>query len=199
MFCGACGTENPEKNRYCVICRADLADQRQSMRVLPEWQSTEWQGMLRECVFGHPRNWPTTREDELEAYASGRRDIQDRRAPPYMSKIERGNRGMAQNKQGSIGAGIVWMFVISLLLFWLPVIGPFIAGLVGGKRSGGIGNAIAAVFLAGIVFGVLLFALATSLTGIPLLGAIAGVGGVWLALVHVGPLLIGAVIGGLIG
>jgi hypothetical protein len=106
---------------------------------------------------------------------------------------------MAQNKQGSIGAGIVWMFVISLLLFWLPVIGPFIAGLVGGKKSGGIGNAIAAVFLAGIVFGVLLFALATSLTGIPLLGAIAGVGGVGLALVHVGPLLIGAVIGGLIG
>ena len=36
MFCGACGTENPEKNRYCVICRADLADQRQSMRVLRE-------------------------------------------------------------------------------------------------------------------------------------------------------------------
>jgi hypothetical protein len=100
--------------------------------------------------------------------------------------------------KGSVGAGVLWMFVISLLLFWLPVIGPFVAGLVGGKKSGGVGNAVAAVFLPGIVFGVLLFVLATSLTGIPILGAVAGAGGLALSLLHIGPLLIGAIIGGLL-
>jgi hypothetical protein len=105
---------------------------------------------------------------------------------------------MGNAKKGSIGAGIVWMFIISLLLFWLPVIGPLIAGLVGGKKSGGVGNALLAVFLPGIVFGVLLFILATALTGIPLIGSIAGAGGLILCLAHVGPLLVGAIIGGLI-
>ncbi|MEJ2023770.1 MAG: hypothetical protein P8Y00_01890 [Deltaproteobacteria bacterium] len=101
-------------------------------------------------------------------------------------------------KKGSAGAGIIWMFIISLLLFWLPVVGPFIAGLVGGKKSGGVGNALLAVFLPGIIFGVLLFFLATALTGIPLIGSIAGAGGAILSLVHIGPLLVGAIIGGLI-
>ena len=105
---------------------------------------------------------------------------------------------MDNEKKGSIVAGIVWMFIISLLLFWLPIVGPLIAGLVGGKKSGGVGNALLAVFLPGIVFGVLLFILATALTGIPLIGSIAGAGGLILALVHIGPLLVGAIIGGLL-
>ena len=105
---------------------------------------------------------------------------------------------MGSTRKGSVGAGIVWMFLLSLLLFWLPVVGPFLAGLVGGKKSGGVGNAIAAVFLPGIVFAAILFAVATSLTGIPVLGAIAGAGGLVLSLVHIGPLLLGAIIGGLI-
>jgi hypothetical protein len=105
---------------------------------------------------------------------------------------------MGQGKEGSIGAGILWMFVMSLLLFWLPVVGPFLAGLVGGKKSGSVGNAIAAVFLPGVLFAVALFFLATSLTGLPLLGAVAGAGGLALSMAHVGPLLLGAIIGGLI-
>jgi len=105
---------------------------------------------------------------------------------------------VGNDKKGSIGAGIFWMFLISLLLFWLPVIGPLLAGIVGGKKAGGVSPAIAAVFLPGIVFGVALFALASSLTGIPLLGAIAGAGGFVLSLAHIGPLLIGAIIGGLL-
>ena len=103
---------------------------------------------------------------------------------------------MAGNKEGSIGGAILWMFVISILLFWLPVMGPLIAGIVGGNKAGGVGPAIVAVFLPGIVFGVVLFALASSFTGIPLLGAIASAGGFALSLGHIGPLLIGAIIGG---
>ncbi|MBT3312227.1 MAG: hypothetical protein HN737_05735 [Desulfobacterales bacterium] len=105
---------------------------------------------------------------------------------------------MDSEKNGSIVSAIIWMFLISLLLFWLPAVGPFIAGVVGGKKAGGVGSAIIAVFLPGIVFGVLLFVFASSLTGIPIIGAIAGAGGFILSLVHIGPLLLGAIIGGIL-
>lgn len=88
------------------------------------------------------------------------------------------------------------MFLISLLLFWLPLLGPLIAGFAGGRKAGGLGKAIAAVFLPAIVFGVSLFALAASLSNVPLIGSIAGIGGFILALAHIGPLLVGAIIGG---
>ena len=103
-----------------------------------------------------------------------------------------------KEKKGSILAGFIWMFIISLLLFWLPVVGPLLAGVVGGKMSGGVGNALAAVFLPGIIFGVLLFFLATIISGIPLIGAVAGAGSFILVIAHVGPLLVGAIIGGIL-
>ncbi len=99
-------------------------------------------------------------------------------------------------KQGSIGAAMVWMFVISLLLFWLPVLGGLIAGFVGGRKAGGVGSAILAVFLPGIIFFVAIFLLAATLIGIPLIGVAAGLGGLWLGVLHVGPLLVGAIVGG---
>ena len=102
-----------------------------------------------------------------------------------------------QIKTGSIGKGIIWMIFISIILFWLPVVGPFIAGLVGGKKSGGVMAGISAAVLPGLIFGALLFAMASTISGFPLIGAIAGAGGIALALAHVGPLLIGAIIGGL--
>ncbi len=102
------------------------------------------------------------------------------------------------DENGSIVIAIIWMSVISLLLFWLPFVGPLIAGVVGGKSAGGVGSAILAVLLPCIVFGALLFFVASSLTGIPLVGAAAGAGGLVLALAHVGPLLLGAIIGGIL-
>jgi hypothetical protein len=93
---------------------------------------------------------------------------------------------------------MIWMSLLSLLLFWLPVIGPFLAGLVGGKKSGGVGGAVAAVFLPGILFGGLLFVFATVLSGLPIFGVIAGMGAFALSLAHIGPLLLGAIVGGLL-
>lgn len=101
-----------------------------------------------------------------------------------------------EKENGSVVAGMVWMLIISMLLFWLPVAGPLIAGYVGGKKSGGVGGAILAVFLPGILVGGCLFLVAASLLGLPLIGAVAGLGGASLALGHVGPLLVGAIIGG---
>ncbi|MBV8070738.1 MAG: hypothetical protein JO270_12585 [Acidobacteriaceae bacterium] len=90
------------------------------------------------------------------------------------------------------------MFILSILLFWLPVAGPFIAGFVGGRKAGTVGDAILAVILPGLVFAGLLFVLGTTLTMVPLLGLIAGAGGLALAFAHIGPLLVGAIIGALV-
>lgn len=101
-------------------------------------------------------------------------------------------------RPGNVGSAILWMFVLSLLLFWLPILGPLIAGFVGGRKAGSVGNAILAVILPGVVFGVALFLLASILTGVPIFGFIAGAGGVVLAFAHIGPLLVGAIVGALI-
>lgn len=105
---------------------------------------------------------------------------------------------MADEKKGSILSAIFWMFLLSILLFWLPGFGPLIAGIVGGKKAGGVGSALIAVFLPGIILGVALFIFASSLTGVPLIGVIAGAGVFILIVTEIGPLLIGAIIGGLI-
>ena len=90
------------------------------------------------------------------------------------------------------------MFILSILLFWMPLIGPLVAGFVGGRKAGSLGNAVIAVFLPGLVFGIALFFLASLLTGFPPLGLIAGAGGFVLVAAHVGPLLLGAVVGALV-
>ena len=105
---------------------------------------------------------------------------------------------MANQNKGSIISGIFWMFLISILLFWLPGIGPFIAGVVGGKKAGGILNAIIAVFLPAIVLGVFLFLFTSMLTGAPVIGFVAGAGSFVLVISNVGPLLLGAIIGGIL-
>jgi len=102
------------------------------------------------------------------------------------------------NREGSVVSAMIWMFVLSLLLFWLPVAGPLIAGFVGGRKAGTIANAMLAVFLPAILFGGALFFLGSVLTGVPLLGLMAGAGGAILALAHVAPLLVGAIVGALV-
>jgi hypothetical protein len=104
---------------------------------------------------------------------------------------------MAGGETRIIG-GAVWMFVISVLLFWLPVVGPLIAGVVGGKKAGGVGPGIVAALLPAIVTGGVLFFAGTLLTGLPIVGFLAGAGGFVLVVAHVGPLLVGAIIGGLL-
>lgn len=101
-------------------------------------------------------------------------------------------------RTGSIGSAILWMFILSILLFWLPIIGPLIAGFVGGRKAGTVGDAVLAVIIPGVCFGVGLFLLTAVLTGMPLIGFIAGAGGAFLVLAHVGSLLIGAIIGALV-
>jgi len=90
------------------------------------------------------------------------------------------------------------MFLISLLLFWLPVVGPLVAGIVGGQKAGGVGAAIIAVFLPIVATSIALTLFGSLLTGIPVIGALIGFGAMALLVLHVGPLLLGAIIGGLL-
>jgi len=100
-------------------------------------------------------------------------------------------------KHGSVVSAMAWMFLLEILLFWIPFAGSAIAGFVGGKKAGDLGNAMVAVFLPIVVFSVLLGLMATAVLGIPLVGAFAGLGGFMFAVTHVGPLLLGAAVGGL--
>jgi hypothetical protein len=99
--------------------------------------------------------------------------------------------------KGSIIMAMIWMAVISLLLFWLPLIGPLLAGFVGGRTAGSAGRGLLAALLPALVLCLTLLAYGTALTGLPMLGAIASVS-LFLVLVLQGlPLLLAALIGGL--
>ena len=100
--------------------------------------------------------------------------------------------------RGGVLSGMLWMAVISLLLFWLPGIGGFLAGLVGGLKAGGVANGLLAAVLPAMLLGVSLFIAASLLTGLPLVGVLAAMGGFVLAVTQVGPLLLGALAGGLL-
>lgn len=101
-------------------------------------------------------------------------------------------------RPGSLSAAILWMFVLSILLFWLPFVGPLIAGFVGGRKAGTLGDAILAALLPGFLIGAAFFFFASLLTGIPLFGFLAGIGGFAFAAIHFGPLLLGAILGALL-
>jgi hypothetical protein len=103
-----------------------------------------------------------------------------------------------EKKKGRLGPAIGWMLALSLLLFWLPILGMFIAGLVGGRKAGSAAMAIVAVLVPAAVVGFLMFFLATALTGMPILGAIAGFGAGVLVVANVVPMLLGAILGGIL-
>ena len=89
----------------------------------------------------------------------------------------------------------LWMFVLGLLLGWLPFIGPAIAGVVGGLQAGAIGAALVASIIPSLlVAGAIL--LISALFDVAWLGALLGIG-VFMVLVFGSlPLIGGALVGG---
>lgn len=108
---------------------------------------------------------------------------------------------MSKN-EGSIGKGFGWMVLISILLFWLPTIGPLLAGVVGGKKSGGLTNAIVAALIPAIAIGILAMIFSSFLAGLPVAGpiivAVTGGAGFLIGIFSSAPLLIGAIIGAIL-
>ena len=101
-------------------------------------------------------------------------------------------------ERGGVVRGTVWMLFILVLLFWLPLFGPLLAGAVGGKKAGGVGSAICAVFLPCVLLAAFLFLYSTALTGLPLFGFMVGAGSFVVLVGNIGPLLVGAIVGGLL-
>ncbi len=102
------------------------------------------------------------------------------------------------NTDGSLMAGMSWMLVLSLLLIWLPGVGPMIAGIVGGKLAGSAWRGVLAALLPGVLLAVALFFGGTLLTGIPVVGAFFAGGTLLIYLVCIPTLVLGGLIGGLL-
>ncbi|MCB1552866.1 MAG: DUF1566 domain-containing protein [Xanthomonadales bacterium] len=90
------------------------------------------------------------------------------------------------------------MTVLVILLFFLPLLGPLIAGLVGGRKSGNFTNAVLAAMLPSFCIALVLLAFASTVSSLPLVGAIASWGSLVVAFSGSAPMLIGAVLGGLL-
>lgn len=99
--------------------------------------------------------------------------------------------------RGSIMSAINWMGGLTLVLFWLPVLGPLIAGVVGGWKAGSAKRAVIAVFLPAVLLGILVAVGVGWLMHGVFWGLLAGLGGVAVSLLNIGPLLLGALAGGL--
>jgi hypothetical protein len=74
---------------------------------------------------------------------------------------------------GSVGSDLLWMVGLSILLFWLPTLGPLVPGFVGGRKAGGIGPAFVAAIIPAVLVAALIFLLGTLVT-LPVIGALVG-------------------------
>jgi hypothetical protein len=101
-------------------------------------------------------------------------------------------------RRSSVFVGALWMVVLSLALFFLPLLNGLIAGVVGGYKVGGVGRALVAAILPSVFVGAglwIIFALFEA----PVWGMVAGFAvGLLILLSDLG-LFIGAAIGGLMG
>jgi hypothetical protein len=68
----------------------------------------------------------------------------------------------------------LYMGAISLLLIWLPIVGPVIAGIVGGRAARTVGKALVASLIPSILLAAGLFAILNAFD-LPLVGALSGV------------------------
>jgi len=114
------------------------------------------------------------------------------------------------NGRSSILGAMLWMaglsFLLTLLLWWVPVVGPFIGpvagGYVGGRRAGSAGAALLASVLPSILLAGILMLFVTTI-GAAMVGPIAAlIGGavglvtLVIAITHGGLMIVAALVGG---
>ena len=76
-------------------------------------------------------------------------------------------------ERGSVLKAAFLMGVISLLLIWLPIVGPVIAGIVGGRAARTVGKALVASIIPSVLVAGALFAILNAFE-LPLIGALSG-------------------------
>ncbi len=99
--------------------------------------------------------------------------------------------------RGSLTRATLWMIGLSIALFWLPILGPAIAGFVGGTRAKTIGKALIAALLPAVLLGAAVAAVLL-LFDLPLIGTIAGIGIFIVILAEDVPMFAGAALGALV-
>jgi hypothetical protein len=87
------------------------------------------------------------------------------------------------------------MIIVSLLLFWLPALGPLIAGYVGGKTAGGVMRGIVAAILPALAVGAVIWGGAGAIN-LPLIGGLFAGAASLILMLHSLGLIAGAFIGG---
>jgi len=91
----------------------------------------------------------------------------------------------------------LWMFVLALLLGWIPFIGPAIAGFVGGLQAGDTRSALIASLIPSVIVAAVLLVLG-SVVGVPIIAVLVGAGLLVVLLIGSLPLIAGAFIGGMV-
>jgi hypothetical protein len=105
------------------------------------------------------------------------------------------NAEISTKDRSSILAASAWMVVLSLLLFFLPLINGVIGGLVGGYKVGSVGRALLAAILPAVLVALGLWLL-LAVVHAPFWGIVAGLTGATLVLFADLGIFIGAIIGG---
>lgn len=105
---------------------------------------------------------------------------------------------MCPGREGSVERAAVRMVLLSVLLFWAPVVGPLVAGFVGGRMAGGTGPAVLAAVLPAALAAAL-FLLVGSHFALHVLGATVGTETLVVVLVESPSLILGAAVGGAAG
>lgn len=94
-------------------------------------------------------------------------------------------------------SGSAWMIGLSLVLGWIPIVGPLVAGFVGGRRAGSPRAAAVAAILPALIVGALVAIVVWALPQIGFgVAALFGAAVVlWIGL-QMGLVLLGAIAGG---
>ncbi|MCJ2541000.1 MAG: hypothetical protein LN414_07015, partial [Candidatus Thermoplasmatota archaeon] len=150
------------------------ATQKKGQRTAPDKRAT-------------PRKKQSTREDTLEETQEGPRTYDTtmdealhgpEKMDAFKSKADEmvvGERTVIHHAaRYGIVRGMTWTVILSALLFWLPVVGPAIAGYVGGRKAGGPLRGIIAVLIPAMVLFVMLAAASESMDMVPT-GMVSGV------------------------
>jgi len=87
------------------------------------------------------------------------------------------------------------MFVLSLLLGWLPIIGPAAAGWIGGLQAGTVGAALVAAVVPAVIVTALVWLLGI-VFDVAFVAALVGIGLFMVLVIGALPLFVGAYIGG---
>ena len=98
--------------------------------------------------------------------------------------------------RGSVGSATLWMIGLSILLFWIPTVGPLIAGFVGGRKAGGDRGGHRGCHNPRHPRRRLAISCSGAIVELPIIGALVGAGLFFVILFESVPLLIGALVGG---